>query len=404
MDKDPFYFLETTRTNEGDTLLTGFVLWHGLIEDIADPLLSGRVRVRAIGYHNSDRAKMPTDTLPWATPIIPSTGANSNSRLGLGDWVTGYFLDGYDAQKPVILGKFEGINPKNIFYGQNIGGLTGDLLAPPLTTPRNFRELLGQRQPNIDVVLSLTPEQIKILQFQPKPAIGIFPQRGDRPSTPALAQNLVEGTAVAAANKNRVHVCDISGAMRTAAAVARAAFGILMKGIRAAVRAVLTALGFNPESESGRFLQLALVIIRGIKYAQAFIAEINDYAQIFIFYAKKVRAMIDWILSLPKSLAAMLAGCLNELLNSVSAGFSALIGGSVGGELEKSLQVVKDIVESGKKLIDDTTKLLTLPGQIVEALATPASPEAQAAARNTILSFTSGFSTSSNSTSNIQRP
>lgn len=401
--KDPYFYIEGYIADDGRQGIAGFVIWHGIIEDIADPLLLGRVKARAIGFHNSDRAKMPTAALPWAQPLIPSSGANSTSRLGIGEWVTGYFLDGFDAQRPIILGKLGGINPKDV------NELDRPLLAEPVVVSSSaddfLREAFAGRDPlKLDrsrfAEERLTPEQKKLLQFQPKPALGVFFKRRDRPDTPALAQELVNGTPVGIANKNRVHVCDISGAMRTAAAVARAAFGILMKGIRAAVRAVLTALGFNPESESGRFLQLALVIIRGIKYAQAFIAEINDYAQIFIFYAKQVRAMIDWILSLPKSLAAMLAGCLNELLNAVSVGFSALIGGSVGGELEKSLEAVNVIVESGKKLIDDTTKLLTVPGQIVEALATPASPEAQAAARNTILSFTSGFST----TSNIQRP
>jgi hypothetical protein len=376
----------------------GYVVWHGVVEDIFDPRKLGRVRVRIIGWHSLDRGKMPTNTLPWAQVVKATTGSSQSSNLQLNDWVTGYFLDGFDGQRPSILGKYDGITHEK----------AEDLsrIIPP--NERDFIIPGSLSGTGLDIGggygVELTAAQLEMLRHYPKPALNIVLQPGNAPSNPPLSHGTVAGTAVGVANKNRVHVCDISGAMKTAAAVARAAFGILMKGIRAAVRAVLTALGFNPESESGRFLQLALVIIRGIKYAQAFIAEINDYAQIFIFYAKKVRAMIDWILSLPKSLAAMLAGCLNELLNAVSVGFSALIGGSVGGELQKSLEAVNVIVESGKKLIDDTTKLLTVPGQIVEALATPASPEAQAAARNTILSFTSGFSTTSDSTSNVQRP
>lgn len=114
--------------------------------------------------------------------------------------------------------------------------------------------------------------------------------------------------------------------------------------------------------------------------------------------------MIDWILSLPKALAAMLAGCLNELLNAISVGFSSLVGGSIGVDLQQSLKVVNDIVDSGKKLINDTTKLLTVPGQVVDALARPSTSETQNAALNTILTFTSSFSTSNNSLSSISRP
>jgi hypothetical protein len=370
--------------------IIGFVLWVGIVEDIFDPLKLGRVRVRAIGFHNPDRVKMPTATLPWATVIKSPTGSVGTSRLEIGDWVTGYFLDGLEGQRPTILGKYDGV------YSQNPNLISKELLDP------NYGNSIFKN--TTYAATQLTPEQEKMLRSYPKPALGTLKQIQDRPTVPLLSQGIVEGTAVGVANKNRVHVCDISGAMKTAAAAARIAFGVLMKAIRAAVRAVLTALGFNPESESGRFLQLALLIIRGIKYAQAFIDEISDYAQVFIFYAKQVRAMIDWILSLPKALAAMLAGCLNELLNAISVGFSSLVGGSVGVDLQQSLKVVNDIVDSGKKLINDTTKLLTVPGQVVDALARPSTPETQNAAINTILTFTSSFSTSNTSLSSISRP
>ena len=113
--------------------------------------------------------------------------------------------------------------------------------------------------------------------------------------------------------------------------------------------------------------------------------------------------MIDWILSLPKALAGMLAECLNELLNAITSAFPTLIGGP-GGDLTQSLKAVNDIVEFGTKLVNDTTKLLTVPGQVVEALATPSTPTTRDQAFNTILTFTSSFSTSNTSTRNAQRP
>jgi hypothetical protein len=390
MDDNKFVTHITDFEVNSQNQITGFITWIGIVEDIFDPLKSGQVRVRVIGFYNPDRVKMPTETLPWATVIIPSTGADGTSRLQLGDWVTGFFLDGLEGQRPTVLGKYNGV------YSQN-----PDLISNRLLDPNYGNSIFKNTS---YAVSQLTPEQQKMLRSYPKPALGTLKQIYDRPTSPLLSQGIVEGTAVGVANKKRAHVCDISGAMKTAAAAARIAFGVLMQGIRAAVRAVLTALGFNPESESGRFLQLALLIIRGIKYAQAFIDEINDYAQVFIVYAKQVRAMIDWILNLPKALAAMLAGCLNELLNAVSVGFSSLVGGSIGVDLQQSLKVVNDIVDSGKKLINDTTKLLTVPGQVVDALARPSTSETQNAALNTVLTFTSSFSTSNNSLSSISRP
>jgi hypothetical protein len=393
MDDNKFvtsYITDFEVSSEKPFPIMGHITWVGVVEDIFDPLKLGRVRVRAIGFYNPDRVKMPTETLPWATVIKPTTGSVGTSRLELGDWVTGFFLDGLEGQRPTILGKYDGV------YSQN-----PDLISNRLLDPNYGNSILKNTN---YAVSQLTTEQQKMLRSYPKPALGTLKQIYDRPTSPLLSQGIVEGTAVGVANKKRVHVCDISGAMKTAAAVARVAFGALMQGIRAAIRAVLKVLGFNPESESGRFIELAKKILRGIKYVQSIIDEIRDYAQIFIFYAKQVRAMIDWILNLPKALAAMLAGCLNELLNAVSAGFSTLVGDSVGVDLQQSLKVVNDIVDSGKKVITDTVGLLTIPGQVVDALATPSTSTTQNAALNTILTFTSSFSTSNNSLSSISRP
>lgn len=388
MDNRPITDWEVTSPPQSQII--GFVLWVGIVEDIFDPLKLGRVRVRAIGFHNPDRVKMPTATLPWATVIKSPTGSVGTSRLEIGDWVTGYFLDGLEGQRPTILGKYDGV------YSQNPNLISKELLDPNYGNSifKNTSYMAGQ----------LTPEQEKMLRFYPKPALGTLKQIQDRPTVPLLSQGIVEGTAVGKANKNRVHVCDISAEMKKAAAYTRVAFGVLMQGIRKAVKAVLALLGIKPDSESTRFIELARKIKRAIEFAQRFVKTINDYATIVVYYAKQVRAMIDWILSLPKALAAMLAGCLNELLSSAAAGFSALVAGSVGLDLGNSIKEITEIVDSSKKLINDTTNLLTIPGRVVDALATPSTPETQNQAINTLLTFTNSFSSSNNSISNISRP
>ncbi len=85
----------------------GFYWWIGVVEDNVDPLLLGRVKVRIFGYHSSyaERARgIPTEDLPWATIVVPPNGQNTYSRIGLGEWVIGFFMDGADAQEPVVLG------------------------------------------------------------------------------------------------------------------------------------------------------------------------------------------------------------------------------------------------------------------------------------------------------------
>jgi hypothetical protein len=87
-----------------------FFWFTGVVEDINDPLEMGRYRVRCYGYHTKDKEEIPTDKLPWATPMVPITSASmtesGQSATGLyqGSWVVGFFRDGSNAQDPVIMG------------------------------------------------------------------------------------------------------------------------------------------------------------------------------------------------------------------------------------------------------------------------------------------------------------
>ena len=95
-----------------------FVWWQGVVEDILDPLYLGRCKVRILGYHTDNKTEktgIPTDDLPWATIMQPTTSA-AISGIGTtptgpvrGTWVIGFFRDGEDAQEPVIMGTIGGI-------------------------------------------------------------------------------------------------------------------------------------------------------------------------------------------------------------------------------------------------------------------------------------------------------
>jgi len=92
-----------------------FVWWQGVVEDKIDPLMLGRCRVRILGYHTDDKTEIPTNCLPWATIMQPTTSA-AISGIGTtplgpveGTWVIGFFRDGEDAQEPIIMGTIGGI-------------------------------------------------------------------------------------------------------------------------------------------------------------------------------------------------------------------------------------------------------------------------------------------------------
>jgi|LWDU01.1.fsa_nt_gi hypothetical protein len=80
----------------------------GVVEDRKDPEQMGRVRVRIIGRHSSDLNEIPTESLPWATVMLPTTspsvsGLGHTQFLVEGSWVVVAFNDEY-MQDPIVLG------------------------------------------------------------------------------------------------------------------------------------------------------------------------------------------------------------------------------------------------------------------------------------------------------------
>lgn len=100
---------------KSDYLGYNLVGFFGVVEDRDDPLKLARVRVRAYGWHTENLEYVPTESLPWAHVLQPSNSA-MNSGIGMpatglveGSMVFGFFLDGDNAQRPMILGSMPGI-------------------------------------------------------------------------------------------------------------------------------------------------------------------------------------------------------------------------------------------------------------------------------------------------------
>ena len=74
-----------------------------------------RAKIRILGYHpaeNEGEGGISDENLPWAHFLVsPQFGAGNNCTgtsfaLQGGEMVVGFFLDGEEAQQPVILGAF----------------------------------------------------------------------------------------------------------------------------------------------------------------------------------------------------------------------------------------------------------------------------------------------------------
>ena len=97
----------------------GFIWWIGRVADPAVWKNSStdnrkgwayRCKVRIIGYHPFDESVMSEEDLPWAHVMVdPNSGAGQSnvgtkSKMQGGETVFGFFLDGEEAQQPVIFG------------------------------------------------------------------------------------------------------------------------------------------------------------------------------------------------------------------------------------------------------------------------------------------------------------
>ena len=68
-----------------------------------------RYKVRIMGYHTASPSDLKDEELPWASIMLPVTagvsgGSVSTPNLRQGNFVYGFFMDGEDAQMPIIMG------------------------------------------------------------------------------------------------------------------------------------------------------------------------------------------------------------------------------------------------------------------------------------------------------------
>ena len=116
------------------------VFFVGVVENVYDPIQEGRVQVRAFGIYglNSD---VPTEALPWAVCVKGDYDGTGGALPELNDFVLGMFIDGREAQQPLILGVLpvkygREIDPDK--YGWGVLGQENQDAVAPSTKPENW--------------------------------------------------------------------------------------------------------------------------------------------------------------------------------------------------------------------------------------------------------------------------
>lgn len=144
----------------------------GVVENNVDERKEGRVQVRVFGVHGTID-EIPTLDLPWA--IVLTGGGSQFAAVPLNSWVFGVFIDGRDAQQPLVIG----------------------------VIPQQYRYVINPAQTGWGVVVNGAHERL---------AQGTRPQDFGQPSVPRLArgENLEE-TGILGQETNRKTNIGIGG-------------------------------------------------------------------------------------------------------------------------------------------------------------------------------------------------
>lgn len=154
----------------------GFRWWIGQIpplssmgQQVEGGGWGNRFKVRILGYHPYSEAELPNEDLPWAQCLIPTTAGSGAAnvatgvQLQQGDVVLGFFLDGDNAQIPVILATFGRSTsvPSKTYKSpfEAFTGYSGKIEKAKLTPSESNQPTEdSQRSPQ-----SITPEQAQQL-------------------------------------------------------------------------------------------------------------------------------------------------------------------------------------------------------------------------------------------------
>jgi hypothetical protein len=231
---------------------------------------------------------------------------------------------------------------------------------------------------------------------------GDTPQSGEPSNTPSCAFGRVDGTIIDATNKKRSHVCDFISEMQKNISLKKYTKAI-GRVIREAIQKIMKLLGLT--DRTGKFSY----IINKLKAFAAELRRINkeiiqpiiDFEKYVLAYITKLRALIQWLLSLPAALLKLLADCLARLLKLIKSVFSDIISeatsglGGIDGEggFSDLIAAAKDAAKATGETISKVTEAAALAIEIpIAATAGILVPVSQAeldAANTTIQKYTS---------------
>jgi hypothetical protein len=170
----------------------------------------------------------------------------------------------------------------------------------------------------------------------------------------------VSNCSITITNKNLVHSCDFANDLIKAIGLKKFLKAIA-KWIREGIRKIQQLLGFS--DPSGSFSQTINMLKKAAQEVKTFIKKyvtpIIEFQKYVIAVLVKIRAIIQWILSLPAKILALLQDCLTQLLKSVVSAF-------VDGFTEAKTEV--PLADAGKSYTELTDAIKLAAGAASDLL------------------------------------
>ena len=195
-----------------------------------------------------------------------------------------------------------------------------------------------------------------------------------------MARGVMEGTLVNATNQQLSAVCDIGGQVNWVVEHITGFFGLVVKAIRAGIRAALAALGFEPSGLAAKIIQIAKSINSIATKILRTIEKITDGIATLLRVAREIRALIEYILSLPDKFLKFLRDCLQKAIGQIAAGIASILADPDGvteyegfGDFSALNSELTQLRKTSTEIFSNISQIATAPAQLAEAFLNPAS-------------------------------
>lgn len=314
-----------------------FSQFYGVVIDRNDPAKCGRLKVQIIGKHNHND---PKDGV-WAQIEVPIGSSRSFSLPKEGEWVRGHYRDGSAGQQPVVDAIAVGLVPGTKIVTENLQAGKDFKLAP---------------------VIGVVPTA-----SAPKPPSGIVGDTAGEPILPRTSRGILDGTFIEKTNKELSHVCDFISEMQKNMKL-RQYMRTVAQAIRDGIRKILLALGIGDATGKATWaINMLKAVAREIRWFQKTILKpILDFEKYVLAYVTKMRAIIQWIMSLPARFMSMLQDCLQRILKLIGAIFTDTIGGfqegfdlNADGDFNELVSAAKDVANASKEAMGTVQQVIS---------------------------------------------